>query len=65
MRLKNLRAVSIASLTFFLCASAIGADDGIVTKPNYSVQESMDRLESTAKAKGMTIFARIDLSARW
>lgn len=64
MRLTNFRAVSIAGLTFFLCASAIGADDGIVTKPSkYSVQETMDRLESTAKAKGMTIFARIDFSA--
>ena len=39
-------------------------DNGLVSKPSqYSVAETLDRLEALARAKGMTIFARIDQSA--
>lgn len=35
--------------------------DGLVTIPSkHSVKETIDRLEAAAKAKGMTIFARVD-----
>jgi uncharacterized protein (DUF302 family) len=37
------------------------AEDGLVTLAStYSVKETFDRLEAEAKAKGLTIFARID-----
>jgi uncharacterized protein (DUF302 family) len=38
-----------------------GAEHGLVTLASqYSVKETIDRLEAEAKAKGLTIFARID-----
>lgn len=41
----------------------MAADSGIVSKPSkYSVPETLDRLERIAKAKGLTVFARIDHS---
>jgi len=41
----------------------LAADDGIVSiASNHSVSDTIDRLESLVKAKGMTIFARIDFS---
>jgi uncharacterized protein (DUF302 family) len=52
-----------------LLASAVispglAADDGVVSvASNHSVSDTIDRLESLVKAKGMTIFARIDFSA--
>ena len=40
------------------------ADNGITTIPSHSnVKHTIDRLEAAAKAKGLTIFARIDHSA--
>ncbi len=37
------------------------ADPGIVSKPSTrSVAETMDRLEAVVKAKGLTVFARVD-----
>jgi uncharacterized protein (DUF302 family) len=39
------------------------AGNGIISKPsNYTVQETLDRVEASLKAKGVTIFARIDHS---
>ncbi len=57
-------------LLLLLCASVTAAmaqapapSSGITAKPSkYSVAETMDRLEKIAKAKGITIFARIDHS---
>jgi uncharacterized protein (DUF302 family) len=38
--------------------------NGLTTIPsNYGPQETLDRLEAAARAKGMTIFARIDHAA--
>lgn len=43
---------------------AVSAGSGIVKKPSgFSVQETMDRIESVVKGKGMTVFARIDHKA--
>ena len=40
------------------------AADGIVTVPSkFGARETMDRLESQIKARGMTVFARIDHAA--
>jgi uncharacterized protein (DUF302 family) len=40
------------------------ATDGLITIPSsYGPQETMNRLETEVRAKGMTIFARIDHAA--
>ena len=40
------------------------SDDGLITIPSaYSVEETIDRLASEVKSKGMTIFARVDHAA--
>lgn len=37
------------------------SSNGLITIPsNYSVKETLDRLETALKAAGMTIFARVD-----
>jgi uncharacterized protein (DUF302 family) len=60
--MKYLRALALASL---LVASslAIAAEGLIAVKSAYGPKETMDRLESLLKEKGMTIFARIDHAA--
>jgi uncharacterized protein (DUF302 family) len=41
----------------------LAADNGIASvASNHSVPETVDRLESIAKAKGLVVFARIDFS---
>ena len=55
-------------LPWMLLATAVispglAADDGLVSvASNHSVSGTIDRLESLVKAKGMTVFARIDFS---
>jgi uncharacterized protein (DUF302 family) len=40
------------------------SDEGLITIPSaYGVEETIDRIESEVKSKGMTIFARIDHAA--
>jgi len=40
------------------------SENGLTTLPStYSAKETMDRLEADLKAKGLTVFARIDHSA--
>ncbi len=40
------------------------SEDGLVTVPSkYSVKDTVDRLEVDLKAKGVTVFARIDHAA--
>lgn len=40
------------------------AENGLVTIPStHSVKDSIDRAEATVKAKGMTVFARVDHAA--
>jgi len=44
-----------------MAANFAFAAEGVVTaKSNHTVEETADRLESILKAKGMTVFARID-----
>lgn len=52
-----------AAILSCLATTAIAAE-GLVVKPsNYSVQETIDRLETALQDKGLTIFARIDHQA--
>lgn len=57
------RALTI--LLFALLPLAASADDpGLVSRASpYSVAETLDRLESVLKAKGIKVFARIDHAA--
>src|SRR5262245_27703940 len=57
------KLISIVAGTFLLGAHAMAAD-GLTTIPSsYGPKETMDRLEAEIKAKGMTVFARIDHAA--
>ncbi|MBI1891421.1 MAG: DUF302 domain-containing protein [Burkholderiales bacterium] len=48
-------------LLWIVSISTFAADAGIVSKPSpYSVGETMNRLETVLKEKGITIFAKID-----
>ncbi len=50
-------------ITLLLPFSVTAADNGIISKPSrYSVPETLDRLETVVRAKGLTVFARIDHS---
>ncbi len=55
---------SFAAVIFCCLATTAIAAEGLVVKPsNYSVQETIDRLEAALKDKGLKIFARIDHQA--
>jgi uncharacterized protein (DUF302 family) len=60
---KMSKLILIVAGTFLLGAHAMAAD-GLTTIPSsYGPKETMDRLEAEIKAKGMTVFARIDHAA--
>jgi uncharacterized protein (DUF302 family) len=47
-----------------LAMSSFAQDNGVATVPSrYSVPETIDRLESIVKARGLLVFARIDFTA--
>ncbi len=53
----------LAAMALLLSFPANAADNGIVSEPSsYSVPQTLDRLESVIRAKGLTVFARIDHS---
>jgi uncharacterized protein (DUF302 family) len=53
----------IALLTLGVMGPALAADNGMITKPSkYPVAETVTRIEDVLKAKGVTLFARIDHS---
>src|SRR6266705_1868137 len=57
------KLISIVAGVFLLGAHAMAAD-GLTTIPShYGAKETADRLEAEIKAKGMTVFARIDHAA--
>lgn len=59
--MKNLLITLLFSLA--VPVGAFAADSGIISKPSkYSVPETLNRLESALKSKGVTVFARIDHS---
>jgi len=50
-------------ITLLLSFGANAADNGMVSKPSsYSAPATLDRLETVVRAKGLTVFARIDHS---
>jgi uncharacterized protein (DUF302 family) len=56
--------VALALIAAVTTTDAFARSDGIVAKPSaYSVKETMDRLERILKAKGFTVYARIDHGA--
>jgi uncharacterized protein (DUF302 family) len=57
-------AVSVLVMLMLVISSqAWGADGLIVLKSSHSPKDTMDRLESLLKQKGMAIFARVDHAA--
>lgn len=61
------RASSALALMFYaailLPSAGLAAEDLISVQSPYSVEETMDRFESAAKAAGMTVFLRLDHAA--
>ncbi len=52
---------AVAGLLLAAPPPAARKGEGIVARPSrYSVADSLDRVEALAKAKGLTVFARID-----
>jgi uncharacterized protein (DUF302 family) len=62
--MSHLRALASAALLLLMTAISVFAAEGLVTKAsNYSVDETLDRLESALKERGFIIFARLDHAA--
>ena len=58
-----MKFLSAALMFASIVAPGLAAENGIVSVPsNHSVPETLDRLESIAKTKGIAIFSRIDFS---
>lgn len=55
--------LTVAALAAAFAVSAQTPQGLIAVKSGYSVKETMDRFEAAAKAKGMSVFARVDHSA--
>lgn len=53
----------LVAVLFFISSSAWGADGLIAVKSPHKPKDTMDRLETLLKQKGVTIFARIDHAA--
>ena len=46
-----------------VCSPAFSADNGLITKPSkYSFAETVSKIETVIKAKGLVLFAKIDHS---
>jgi uncharacterized protein (DUF302 family) len=54
---------AVFALMFLLPALSLAADGLISVKSPHSVKETIDNLESAAKAKGLNIFLRVDHAA--
>jgi uncharacterized protein (DUF302 family) len=62
--LKCLTAILIPNLVKAKAEASTMSEDGLVTLASkFSVKETLDRLETDLKAKGITVFARIDHAA--
>jgi len=57
------KLISIVAGTYLLGAYAMAADGLTTIASDYGPKETMDRLEAEIKAKGITVFARIDHAA--
>jgi uncharacterized protein (DUF302 family) len=55
---------TVAAAVFCCLAASAMAAEGLVVKPsNYSVQETLDRLQAALEEKGLKIFGRVDHQA--
>jgi uncharacterized protein (DUF302 family) len=63
LTMKKIIQAVVVALVFIFSTHVWGADGLITVKSPHSSKDTMDRLETVAKQKGMTIFARIDHSA--
>jgi len=55
------KGLLVVVLTILAMPLAYAADNGLITlKSPYSVDQTLDRFEQALKAKGMTVFTRID-----
>jgi uncharacterized protein (DUF302 family) len=63
LTMKKIIQAVVVALVFIFSTHGWGADGLIIVKSPHSSKDTMDRLETVAKQKGMTIFARIDHSA--
>jgi uncharacterized protein (DUF302 family) len=61
--MKAIAMVAAALLAGVANSNILGADGLIAVKSPHTPKETMDRLESVLKQKGMTIFARVDHAA--
>jgi uncharacterized protein (DUF302 family) len=62
--LKCLTAISIANVAGVKAEASTMSEDGLITVASkYPVKKTLDRLEADLKAKGITVFARIDHAA--
>jgi uncharacterized protein (DUF302 family) len=61
--MKKIVQTVVVALVFIFSTHAQAADGLVTVKSPHSSKDTMDRLETVAKQKGMTIFARIDHSA--
>jgi uncharacterized protein (DUF302 family) len=62
--LRATTAIFVLIASICLWGAPAMADDGLTTlKSGYGPDETMDRLEAEVKARGMTVFARIDHAA--
>jgi uncharacterized protein (DUF302 family) len=60
-----MRQIFIGLLLLVTAITAPAADNGIISKPSqYSVQETISRLEAVLKEKNVTVFAKIDHAAQ-
>src|SRR5262249_59066043 len=57
------KLISIVAGAYLLGAYAMAADGLTTMASTYGPKETMDRLEAEIKAKGLTVFARIDHAA--
>src|ERR1700741_4588111 len=65
MRMRFIRTVVFALIaTTWLSGEHAMSADGLITLPSsFGPEETMNRLEAEVRAKGMTVFARIDHAA--
>jgi uncharacterized protein (DUF302 family) len=61
--LTRARLFALTAIVWVWGVQAMAADGVITVRSSYGPKETMNRLEAEAKAKGMTVFARIDHAA--
>src|SRR5271167_4015829 len=62
--LQCLTAIAVTNLFEIEAKASTMAEDGLVSVASkYSVKDTLDRLEADLKAKGITVFARVDHAA--